>query len=127
MWLAKFDEHYAHVVPLLDEKANLLITELAEVKQLVVEFTQEGTVALDKIGNEVGKFCVKMTADSQKYDALEKEKAEDKANFEATLKEKDSVILRLRESAELAKATIERVPVLEDDVRKMKDEIRKLE
>lgn len=89
MRLQRFDELYARDIPNLDQKANFLIFELAGAKQLDDEFTQEGTAALKKIGAQVGNLCVRLALDSEKFQALEKEKAEEKASFEAKLNDKD--------------------------------------
>lgn len=82
MRLAKYDERYAHDVPLLDEKAHALLSQLAETKGLVAAFTQEGTATLETLGKGIVDLTSKMAADAQQYEAFKKERAEEKAAFE---------------------------------------------
>ncbi|XP_056692101.1 uncharacterized protein [Spinacia oleracea] len=105
--LRKYREAYARDIPILDQKAGQLLSELTEVKQLYLQYSREAREFAEKIGAE-----------------------EMKSKFEAADKEHKEAELRLChfvQHRELIQQQADKVPVLRLKLREKDDYIRKLE
>ncbi|XP_056697356.1 uncharacterized protein [Spinacia oleracea] len=146
--LRKYREAYARDIPILDQKAGQLLSELTELKQLYLHYTREARESAEKIGTEVGQLIFRVEEDAEKIASFAEEKKDMAAKFASELEEKDRLFqemkskfeaadkehkeaeLRLHhfvQHRELIQQQADKVPVLRLKLREKDDYIRKLE
>ncbi|XP_056683157.1 uncharacterized protein [Spinacia oleracea] len=146
--LRKYREAYARDIPILDQKAGQLLSELTELKQLYLHYSREARESAEKIGTEVGQLIFRVEEDAEKIASFAEEKKDMAAKFASELEEKDRLFqemkskfeaadkehkeaeLRLHhfvQHRELIQQQADKVPVLRLKLREKDDYIRKLE
>ena len=92
--LRKYREAYARDIPILDQKAGQLLSELTELKQLYLHYSREARESAEKIGTEVGQLIFRVEEDAEKIASFAEEKKDMAAKFASELEEKDRLTSR---------------------------------
>ncbi|XP_056687293.1 uncharacterized protein [Spinacia oleracea] len=146
--LRRYQEAYARDIPILDQKAGQLFSEIVEVKQLYLKYSREARATSEQIGTEVGKLTFRVEEDAEKIASFDKEKKDMAAKFASELEEKDRLLkemtskfeaadkeskdaeARLQQfvkNREMIQNQADKVPVLQLKIREKEETIRKLE
>ncbi|XP_056698522.1 uncharacterized protein [Spinacia oleracea] len=100
--LRKYREAYARDIPILDQKAGQLLSELTELKQLYLHYSREARESAEKIGTEVGQLIFRVEEDAEKIASFAEEKKDMAAKFASELEEKDRLFQEMKSKFEAA-------------------------